>query len=72
MKKLMFAGVLFALTATNVSAIDVVSKDGKVDFGSRFEATVITNNVDGGWEMIWGAERATLVNRTCRQKYRQH
>lgn len=29
MKKLMFAGVLFALTATNVSAIDVVSKDGK-------------------------------------------
>ncbi|WP_256940492.1 hypothetical protein [Gallibacterium anatis] len=54
MKKLAFAGALFALVATNVNAIDVVSKDGKVDFGSRFEATVLTNNVDGGWEMIWG------------------
>ncbi|WP_268988116.1 PQQ-dependent sugar dehydrogenase [Gallibacterium anatis] len=67
MKKLMFAGVLFALTATNVSAIDVVSKDGKVDFGSRFEATVLTNNVDGGWEMIWGPkEQLWLTERAGR------
>ncbi|MFU2137459.1 glucose/sorbosone family PQQ-dependent dehydrogenase [Gallibacterium anatis] len=67
MKKLAFAGALFAFAATSASAIDVVSKDGKVDFGSRFEATVLTNNVDGGWEMIWGPkEQLWLTERAGR------
>ncbi|SUU98310.1 hypothetical protein [Avibacterium paragallinarum] len=61
MKKLAFAGALFAFAATNVNAIDVVSKDGKVDFGSRFEATVLTKNVDWLGNDL-GAERATLAD----------
>lgn len=44
-----------SLALAGQSANNVASKDGKIDFGSKFEASILTGKIDGGWEMIWGA-----------------